>query len=137
LRVARNDGDEAVDVRLADRRGDIGVGDPDAPLRVEGDRVLVRELTEAVALRERHAAADREPGQRAVHRAGVEVAETEPLGEPLGDRAFAGPCRSVDGDDHRCVTESSSSKNPGKLTENASASPSSTPSHDTIPATAP
>ena len=75
----------------------------------------------------------REPGQRAVHRAGVEVAEAEPLGEPPGDRALAGPCGPVDGDDHRCVTESSSSKNPGKLTATASASSSSTPSRDDEP----
>jgi hypothetical protein len=35
--VARDDRDEAVDVGLADRRRDIGFGDPDAPAGVEGD----------------------------------------------------------------------------------------------------
>ena len=40
--------------------------------------------------------AQREPGQRAVHRARVEVAEAEPLREPAGDGALAGARRPVD-----------------------------------------
>ena len=47
------------------------------------------------------AVAPREPGQRAVHRAGVEVAEAEPLREAARDGALSGPRGAVDGDDHR------------------------------------
>src|SRR5512133_3194532 len=136
-RVARDDRDEAVDVGLADRGGDVGVRDPDAAVLVEGDRLLGRGLAELVAVPQRHPALARKPGQRAVHRAGVEIAKAQPLGQSPGDRALAGPCRPVDGDDHRCVTESSSSKNPGKLTATACASSSSTPSREASPATAP
>ena len=48
--MARDDRDEAVDVGLADRGGDVGVGDPDAAVLVEADRVLGRELAELVAV---------------------------------------------------------------------------------------
>src|SRR6476469_3674308 len=135
--VARDDRDEAVDVGLANRGGDVRVGDPDAPLLVEADRRLGRELAELVAVAERHPALAREPRQRPVHRAGVEVAKAQPLGQAPGDRALAGSRRAVDGDDHRCVTESSSSKNPGKLTATASASSTWPPLRETSPATAP
>jgi len=37
--VTGDDGDHAVDARLADRRGDVGAGDEDAPFLVEADRV--------------------------------------------------------------------------------------------------
>ena len=37
--------------------GDVGVGDPDAALLVEADRVLGRELAELLAVAERHARA--------------------------------------------------------------------------------
>ena len=85
---------------------------------------------------EREAALHREPGQRAVHRPGVEVAEAEPLGESPCDRALPCPCGAVNGDDHRLETELRRSKNPGKLIATASASPISTPSRETSPATA-
>ena len=68
---------------------------------------------------EREPAPAREPGERAVHRPGVEVAEAEPLGEQPRDRALAGPCGPVDCDDHQEVaprSESRRSKKPGKLT---------------------
>ena len=68
--------------------------------------VLARERAERRAVSERDPRSQREPGERAVHRAGVEVAEAEPLGERARDGALAGPCRAVDGDDHRCITES-------------------------------
>src|SRR5207244_1440946 len=135
--VARDDGDHPVDVGLADRGGHVGARDPHPALLIEGDRVLVRELAKARAVGERQAALQREPGERAVHRTRVQVAEAEPLRELLGDRALAGAGRPVYGDDHRCVTESSSSKNPGKLTATASGSRSSTPSRETSPATPP
>src|SRR4029079_6661041 len=77
-----------------------------------------------------------EPGQAAVHRSGVQVAETEPRRERASDRALAGAGRPVDGDDH-CETESSSSKKPGKLIPTLSASSRLTPSRETAPATAP
>ena len=56
------------------------------------------------------AAREREPGERAVHRAGVEVAEAEPLGEQPRDRALAGSGRPVDGDDHRSSCGGSSQR---------------------------
>ncbi len=62
-----------------------------APDLVEVDRVLARELAELLAVVEVERSLEREPGQRAVHRAGVEVAEAEPLGEAPRDRALAGP----------------------------------------------
>src|SRR5205807_1724791 len=104
---------------------------------LERDRVRGRELAQRLGVPEREPALHREPRDRAVHRTGVEVAEAEPLGEPPCDRAFACPCGAVDGDDHRLETESRRSKNPGKLIATASASPTSTPSRETIPATAP
>ena len=75
-----------------------------------------------------------EPGERAVHGAGVEVAEAEPHREGARDRALAGPGGPVDRDDHdfclgqksrentqSCLAEFrssclSNSKKPGKLT---------------------
>src|SRR5207302_10171973 len=95
-----------------------------------------RELAQGLGVAEREPALHREPRDRAVHRTGVEVAETEPLGEPPCDRAFACPCGAVDGDDHRLETESRRAKNPGKLIATASAPPISTPSRETSPATA-
>ena len=67
----------------------------------------------------------------------VPLAQGEKLGEAPGDRALTGPGGPVYGDNHRCVTESSSSKNPGKLTATARGSSSSTPCRETSPATAP
>src|SRR5919201_1613275 len=137
LGVPRDDRDDPIDPRLADRGGHVGLVDPHTPVLVERDRILVREEPEPLALAERDVPRRREPGQRAVHRAGVEIAVAEPLREPAGDRAFARSRRPVDGNDHRSVTESSSSKNPGKLTATASASSISTPSIEVRPATAP
>src|SRR5215218_6576558 len=136
-RVPRDHRHEAVDIGPADRGGDVGLADRDAAALVEADGIVGRELAQLLAVRERDAALAREPRERPVHRAGVEIAEAQLLGEAPGDRALAGPRRPVDGDDHRCVTESSSSKNPGKLTATASGSPSCTPSRETRPATAP
>ena len=105
-RVARDDRHHPVDLRAADRRGDVGAGDEDAAVALEGDRVLARELAEAVAVGEVEGALQREPRERAVHRAGVEVAELEALGEPPRDRALARAGGPVDGDNHRLVTDS-------------------------------
>ena len=58
------------------------------------------ELAERRAVAEREAALHREPGDRAVHRARVEVTEAEPLRELAGDGALAGPGGPIDGDDH-------------------------------------
>ena len=107
--VAGDDRDELVDVRLADRGGDVAAVDEDAALLVEPDRVLGRERGELAGEVERDAAAPRQPRQRAVHRPGVEVAEAEPLGEKPCDRALAGPCGPVDGDDHQVVVALSES----------------------------
>ena len=91
---------ELVDVGLADRGGDVAPADEHPPRLVEGDRVLDRELGELVGEIEREATAAREPGERAVHRPRVEVAEAQPLGEQPCDRALTGPCGPIDGDDH-------------------------------------
>ena len=109
LRVPRDDRDELVDVRLADRRRDVAAVDEDAAVLVEADRMLGRERSQLVGQVERDAAAPRQPGQRAVHRPRVEVAEAEPLGEKPCDRALAGPCGPVDGDDHQEVVALSES----------------------------
>src|SRR5439155_6928006 len=117
----------AVEARLPDRRGHVGAGNRHAAGLVERDGIRRRELAERGAVAERQTALHREPGDGAVHRAGVEVAEAQPLGETPRDRAFSCPCGAVDGDDHRLETESRRSKNPGKLIATASASPTSTP----------
>src|SRR5262249_21733519 len=114
-----------------------GSGDEDPAPGFERHGMLARKHAETLAVGQIEPVLESEPRQRAVHRAGVEVAEPEPLGEPPRDRALAGPCRAVDGNDHRLVTESRRSKRPGKLIETASAPPTSTPSRETSPATAP
>ena len=112
-------GNEPVDVRPADRIGHVTAVDENPAPLVELDRVLDRELGELVGQVERQSATARKPGERAVHRPGIEVAEAEPLGELPCDRALAGPCGPIDCDDHQEVaprSESRRSKKPGKLT---------------------
>ena len=93
-----------VDLRAADRRGDVGAGDEDAAVALEGDRVLARELAEALAVGEVEGALQRKPRERAVHRAGVEVAEPEALGEPPRDRALARAGGPINGNDHQLAS---------------------------------
>src|SRR5439155_15324701 len=135
-RVTGHDGHLSIDARLADRRGHVGAGDPHAAGVVERDGIRRRELTQGRAVAERQAALHREPGERPVHGARVEIAEAEPLGEPRRDCAFPRSRGAVDGDDHRFETESRRSKNPGKLIATASAPSTSTPCRETRPATA-
>ena len=137
LVVARDDGDHAVDARLPDRRGHVGARDRHAARLVEDHRVPARELPERLRLGERQPFAHREPGEGAVHRARVEVAEAEPLREIAGDGALAGSGRSIDGDDHLRVTCSRRSWKPGKDTPTLSKPSISTPSRLATPATAP
>ena len=92
------------------------------PDLVERHGLRARELGERVGAAEVEAALHREPRERAVHRAGIEVAEAEPLGERARHSALAGAGRPVDRNDHRLTRESISSKNPGKLTATLSAS---------------
>ena len=132
-----DDWDEPVDPRLANGGGDVGTRDRHSTGFVELDTVLLGQLAQTPALAQRDPLLHRKPGERAVHRPGVEVAEAEALREPARDRALSCPCGPIDGDDHRCVTDSRRSKNPGKLTPTASAPSSRTPSRDTRPATAP
>ena len=120
-RVPRDDRDHPVDPRVADRRRDVGAGDPHAAVLVERDRLLPRQLGQQLGLAERNAPLHREPRQRAIHRAGVEVAEAEPLRERACHCALAGAGRPVDRNDHRLTRDSISSKNPGKLTATLSA----------------
>src|SRR5262249_18276062 len=118
-------------------RSDVSCGDPHALAIVERHGVFHREARELVGAVERNAAVHREPRERAVHRAGVEVAEAEALGKAPRDRALSCPRGPVDGNDTRRETDSKRSKNPGKLIAAASAPPTSTPSRETRPATAP
>ena len=111
------------------------------PCLVERDRVLGRERGERVAVVERDAARGararsargtsppcRGSGSRAARRAAVRPCSCRPL------RARRWRRSSGSG---RLVSESSSSKKPGKLTAAASAPSISTPSRETSPATAP
>src|SRR5262245_7584162 len=136
LRMARHNGHRAVGARMADRRRDVLPRDPYVPRFVELHRVGGGKLAEAFAVLELDLLAQRQPGHGAVHGAGVEVAHAESLGEPPSHGALAGPGRPVDGDDHRCERESSSSKKPGNDIAAASAPSMRTPSWDTRPATA-
>src|SRR5207247_11208952 len=83
-RMSRDDGPHPVDARLPDGRRDVDAGDPDAAMAVERDGLGARELGEGGGIAEVHALPHREPRERAVHRARVEVAEAEPRGERLG-----------------------------------------------------
>jgi hypothetical protein len=138
--VPCDDRHELVDVGPTDRRGDVTAADEDPARLVELDRVLDRELGELVGQVERQPPAPSEPGERAIHRAGVEVPEAEPLGELPCDRALAGPCGPIDCDDHQEEaprSESRRSKKPGKDTATTSAPRISTPSRERRPATPP
>src|SRR5215208_1210904 len=135
--MARHNGDEAVYLRASNRRRHVDARDGHAPLVVERDGMLASELAETFAVAEIEAALKRQPGERAIHRPRIEVAEREPLGEAPGDGALARARRPVDCDDHRLATDSRSSKKPGKLIPAASAPSTSTPSTDARPATAP
>ena len=95
------------------------------PSLVEGHRLGAGKVCERVGAPEVDAALHREPGERAVHRPGVEVAEAEPLGERARHSALAGAGRPVDRNDHRLTTEFRSSKKPGKLIATVSAPSSS------------
>src|SRR5437870_2605956 len=81
--VTGDDGDEPVDAGLPNRTGDVRSVDEDAALLLDLDGAGAGELAEGRAVAEREAAGEREPGQRAVHRPGVEVAKAEPLGQEL------------------------------------------------------
>ena len=108
---------------------------------VQLDRVCPRELSQLGAAVEWDLLTQGKPGERAIHRSGIQVAETEALRERPGDCALTGPSRAVDGDDHQGVeavrSESSRSKKPGKLTATDSEPTISTPSREARPATAP
>src|SRR5439155_20545624 len=100
LGMAGDDGDEPVDLRPPDRRGDVRAGDEAAPVLVEVDRVPRGELAEPGALVERDSLAESEPGDGAIHRAGVEITEAQALGEAPRNGALSGPGRPVDRNDH-------------------------------------
>jgi hypothetical protein len=98
--MPRDDGDLAIDARLPDGRGDIGLVDEDAAGVVEADGMAPREISERLTVPERNVVAHRKPRQRPVHRAGVEVAEPKALGQPTCDGALPRAGRPVDRDDH-------------------------------------
>src|SRR5205085_4831988 len=102
--VPGDDGDHAVDALLADRRRHVGAGNPYATLALEPDRLGARELREGLLAAEVDAALHREPGERAVHRTGVQVAEAEPLCERTRHRTLACAGRPVDRHDHPPIT---------------------------------
>ena len=84
------------------------------------------------------AAAGRQVRHRAVHRAGVEIAHPQALGDLAGDRALAGAGRTVDGDDHTPAPSAlRSAAKPGYETAAASKPATLTPSRLASPATAP
>ena len=95
-----DDRNRRVDLRLANAGRHVLAGDRDPARVAERDRMSLRERLERRPVVERDALVQREPRERAVHRAGVEVVEPEPLGEPPGDGALARPGRAVDRDDH-------------------------------------
>src|SRR5262245_63266483 len=98
--MACDDGHEAVDPRLPDRGRDVGPVDVDAATVVELDGVLRGQLCQLWATVEREFLAQRKPGERAVHRAGVEIAEAKPARERARDSALPRSGGAVDGDDH-------------------------------------
>ena len=100
LGMACDGRDHAVDTDLPDRAGDVGAVDEDPPGGVERDRLLPRQGAERLAVAEVDPAPEREPGEAPVHRAGVQVAEPEPLREAACHGALTGPGRAVDGNDH-------------------------------------
>ena len=73
--------------------------------------LLARELRQSLGVAEVEPALHREPRERPVHRARVEVAEAEALRERPRHRALARACGPVDRHDHRyrLVTDSRSS----------------------------
>ena len=109
--MARDDRNHPVDAGLADRGRDVGAADPDPVALGEEDGLLPRQLRQPLRVAEVEPALHREPRERSVHRAGVEVAEAKPLGERSCHCALARSCGPVDCHDHRyrLVTDSRSS----------------------------
>ena len=64
--------------------------------RPEGDRLSRRELGQRLAVVERNPLVERKPGQRPVHRAGVEIPHPEPRRDRSGDRALPRSRGAVD-----------------------------------------
>jgi hypothetical protein len=83
--VPGHDRHRRVDHRLADRPGDVGAGDHDGAAFAELDRLLARQGRERDLVVERDPPPLGEPRQGAVHRARVEVADTEPHRESARD----------------------------------------------------
>ena len=100
--MPRDDRDGGVDLGRADLGRHVVARRSKTPLALaELDGMLAREVRRARARRRASTrVVQREPGESAVHRAGVEVAEAEPSGERARDRALAGAGRPVDRDDH-------------------------------------
>src|SRR4029450_14101663 len=117
--------------------GDIGPGDRDGAVLVQAHRVFLREPAESRAVLEVDGAFDREPGHGPIHGARVQIPEPQLLGAPARDGALSGSGGPVDRHDHRWVTDSSRSKNSGKLIVTLSASSIVTPSRETSAPTAP
>ena len=103
LRVPRDDRDGGVDLGRADLGRHVVAPDEDAASLAELDRMLAREVDERGNVVELDPVVQRQPGEGAVHRAGVEIAEPEPRRERARDRALTGPGGPVDRDDHFCL----------------------------------
>ena len=101
LGVPCHDRHRSVDLRLADPPRDVLARDLDVPRRAERHGIGVRERLERRTVVEGHSFVEREPRQRAVHRPGVEVPESEPVRERPGDRALPRSRGPVDRHDHR------------------------------------
>jgi len=122
LGMAGDHGDEPVDLGLPDLGRDVRLGDPDRAALVEVDGMPFGQHAERRPVLEVERTLEREPGHGPVHRARVQIPEAESLGQPAGDGALPGSGGPVDCHDHRWVTDSSRSKNPGKLTATLSGS---------------
>jgi hypothetical protein len=90
---------DAIDLRQADRVGDVLLANEDA-LAFERDLGCLGEAAKRGAVVEGNPLLERQPRQRAVHGAGVEVAEAEARGEAARDRALARARGAVYRHDH-------------------------------------
>ena len=93
------------DSRLPDGRGDIHAVEGDRSAR--SGRRRTRDIGfegmrgDGDGIVEGHPVVEHPQGHRPIHRAGVQVAEPEPLGDAAGDAGLAGTGRAVDGDHRR------------------------------------
>jgi hypothetical protein len=91
---------QTVDLSSSDRRRHVLPVDLHEATFPERDRMRERDLREQRSVGDVRSVAACNPGQRSVHRPGVEVAESQPAREPRRDGALSRAGRPVDGHDH-------------------------------------